>query len=72
MIHHMEYFDYESAARDANLTRQQLDALREMVRRDFPNDPMLFELHMLRACRAIRDGHVTLEQILNPAPRAQQ
>jgi hypothetical protein len=35
-----------------------------VVRRDYPNDQMLFELHVLRACRAIRDGMVTLEQVL--------
>lgn len=58
----MEHFDYESVARDAGVKAEQLDQLRRVVLRDYANDPLLFELHMLRACRAIRDGEITLEQ----------
>jgi hypothetical protein len=50
----MEYFDYETAA----------------VRRDYPHDEMLFELHVMRACRAIRDGAVSLAEILRPKAHA--
>jgi hypothetical protein len=60
----MEYFDYETMARDAGLNPEQLGLLANTVRGEFPSDLMLFELHMLRACRAIRDGSVKLEQIL--------
>jgi hypothetical protein len=37
-----------------------------MVRKEFPTDGMLYELHLLRACMAIRDGYVTLENALKP------
>lgn len=60
----MDYFDYETVAREARLTQEQLSQVIERVRRDFPTDPMLRELHVLRACRAIRDGEVTLAQFL--------
>lgn len=62
----MEYFDYGSAGREARMTPEQLEQLRQVVARDYPNDAMLLELHMLRACRAIRDGHVSLAELLTP------
>jgi hypothetical protein len=37
-----------------------------MVRIEFPTDDMLYELHVLRACMAIRDGYVSLEDALKP------
>ena len=59
----MDYFDYESAAREADLTEEQLAAVKEAVRQEFPNDDMMWELHVLRACLAIRDGHATVEDV---------
>jgi len=59
----MNYFDYESAAREADLTEDQLAAVKEAVREEFPTDDMMWELHILRACLAIRDGHATLEDV---------
>lgn len=60
----MEYFDYQSLANQAGLTDEQLRQLVERVRHDYPQDEMLLELHVFRACRAIKDGRVTLEQAL--------
>lgn len=58
------YFDYQSVAREAGITSEQLARIVERVRCDYPIDPMLCELHVLRACRAIRDRRVTLEQVI--------
>jgi hypothetical protein len=60
----MEYFDYQSVASEAGITPAQLAQIIERVRRDYSLDAMLCELHVLRACRAIRDGQVTVEQVL--------
>ena len=60
----MEYFDYQSVARDAGITAEDLARLIERVRRDFPCDQMLRELHVLRMCRAILRRRVTLQQAL--------
>jgi hypothetical protein len=60
----MHYFDYRKAASAANIRRKQLTRMRSVLRREFPRDDMMFELHMLRVCTAIRDGHVTIEQAL--------
>lgn len=37
-----------------------------MMRREFPADEMMCELHVLRACMAIRDGLASLEDVLAP------
>ena len=60
----MDYFDYESAAREAGLTEDQLTSVKKAVREEFPTDDMMWELHVLRACLAIRDGHATLEDVI--------
>ncbi len=62
----MRYFDYEAVAREAGIPPAALDALRTLVRREFPDDDMMFELHLLRACAAVRDGYVTLQAALAP------
>ena len=68
----MEYFDYQSVAAEAGITQAQLAQIVESVRREFPEDQMLLELHVLRACRAIRDRQVTLEQVLAESSSAQR
>ena len=60
----MHYFDYGKIAAEAQIPARKLARLRSMIRREFPRDEMIFELHMLRTCMAIRDGHVTIEQAL--------
>jgi hypothetical protein len=60
----MRHFDYEKAAKQAKIPPRSMARLRALVRRDFPHDDMLFELHMLRICVSIRDGRLTVEQAL--------
>jgi hypothetical protein len=57
----MRYFDYEKVAREANLSRGAVSDLCQQMRREFPWDDLLYELHVLRACMAVRDGQLTLE-----------
>lgn len=64
----MVMFDYQSVADEIGLTPEQVRALEQSVREEFPHDDMLFELHMLRACLAIQEGDVTLEEALEPEP----
>ncbi|MGD0694182.1 MAG: hypothetical protein ABSB82_04955 [Terriglobia bacterium] len=64
----MHYFDYQSAAREAQIPQEKLDELSRMVRQEFPSDEMMYELHLLRACRAIRDGVLTVDDALRPEP----
>ena len=68
----MDYFDYEAVAREAGMADEKLDLLRDVVREEFPDDQMMFELHMLRACRAIQDGFVTIDEALEPELQPQR
>ena len=60
----MHYFDYETVARAAGIAPRQLAELRRLVQKEFPNDEMMCELHVLRVCMALRDGAITLDQAL--------
>jgi len=59
-----EYFDYTRAARQARLSAAELRALIQIFESDYPDDLMLRELHILRACNAIVRGTSTLQKIL--------
>lgn len=61
------YFNYLAVARECSLTRPQVDALESLVRQEFPEDQMMFELHMLRLLNQIRAGHLKVEEVLRPA-----
>lgn len=60
----MRYFYYQTVARDAGIPPAQLDLLFQQLTEESPNDPMLVELHALRACMAIKAGHLTVAQAL--------
>ena len=64
----MKYFNYETVAREAKIPPDKMEKLLKLVRQEFPNDPLMFELHVLRACMVIRDGYVKLEDALKPEP----
>ena len=61
------YFDYLAAARQCHLTPDQVAALETLERQEFPQDQMMFELHMLRLIEQIRAGHLKLEDVLPAA-----
>lgn len=60
----MRYFDYQSVARDAKIPDQALRKLVELIGKEFPNDQIMAELHALRACQAIHDGHVQIDDAI--------
>ena len=64
----MRYFDYETIARQAGIPAGQLARLARSFAEEEPNDPMLAELHTMRACMAIKAGRLTLEEALGEIP----
>jgi hypothetical protein len=60
----MDYFDYEKVAKEAGIPSAKLETLSKIVRQEFPSDDMMYELHMLRACLAILEGHVTIDDAI--------
>lgn len=59
------YFDHLTVARDCRLTPEEVIALEAVERRDFPDDRMMFELHMLRVIERIRAGRLKLEDVFS-------
>lgn len=61
----MRYFDYETIAQQAGIPADKLARLVKAHAEEEPNDPMLAELHTMRACMAIKGGHLTVEEALS-------
>jgi hypothetical protein len=67
----MTYFDFSRVAEEAKIPADRLNEICQAVRRDFPNDDMLYELHVLRACMAIRDGYISLNDAVDAMQTSQ-
>ena len=59
------YFDYEAAAREAEVSPEDLAALRRRIESDYPSQ-MLREMHLHTICKAIGAGEKTLADALKP------
>jgi hypothetical protein len=66
----MNYFNFEKVACEAGIPPDKLLELKQLIRREFPRDEMMYELHVLRACMAIRDGVISLAEALRAEPAA--
>ncbi len=64
----MRYFNFAETAHEAGIPDDKLDELCKSIRQEFPKDDMMYELHVLRACMAIRDGYIQLEDIISAKP----
>ena len=48
----IEYFDYQKVAKEMNLSDTTLKKIEKEVKKEFPKDKMMYELHVLRAVRS--------------------
>ena len=48
----VEYFDYPKIAKEMNVPAAVLKKIEKEVKKEFPNDRMMYELHVLRAVRS--------------------
>jgi len=60
----MYYFDYEKVAQEAKIPAGKMQVLRQIVRREFPKDEMMYELQLLRVCMAIKEGLISIEEAI--------
>ena len=60
----MRFFNFEGVAHEAGIPDDKLNRLCQSIRLEFPKDDMMYELHVLRACMAIKDGYITLEDAI--------
>ena len=61
--------DVEHAMKESGLGSEALARLQSHVRSEFPDDPAMAELHLLRILLAISRGWVTPEAALSEAVR---
>ncbi len=47
-----------------DLTQEEFERLEHEIREEFPDDEMMFELHLARALEAYHSGMITKEQLL--------
>jgi hypothetical protein len=66
----MRYFNYRKVARQADISPDKLTEICKSIRDEFPTDDMMYELHVLRACMAVRDGYAQVEDLLPAGPLA--
>jgi len=48
----IEYFDYQKVAKEMKLPHSLLKAIERDVKKEFPSDKMMYELHVLRAVKS--------------------
>jgi len=48
----IEYFDYQKVAKEMNVPDTTLKKIKKEVKVEFPEDKMMYELHVLRAIRS--------------------
>lgn len=48
----IDYFDYKRLAREMKVPDTILKKIKREVKKEFPSDKMLYELHVLRAVRS--------------------
>jgi len=48
----IEYFDYQKVAKEMNIPNTTLKKIEKEVKKEFPTDKMMYELHVLRALRS--------------------
>lgn len=46
-------FDLEKAFKKSELTRKEFEKIKQVVRKEFPNNPALYELHVLRYLQSL-------------------
>jgi hypothetical protein len=57
-------FDLTYLKQTSDLSPAVLRAIEQTVKEDYPADAMLFELHLVRVLLALKQGWITVEQIL--------
>ena len=50
-------YDIETAFKKSGLSRDEIEKIKREVRSEFPNDEMMYELHIIRILKAIEKGY---------------
>ena len=52
VMERIEYFNYQNVARETKIPNHILRNLKREVKKEFPTDKMMYELHVLRAIKS--------------------
>lgn len=52
MVEKIEYFDYKQVAKKMGIPESILKRIKREVKREFPSDKMMYEVHVLRTVRS--------------------
>jgi hypothetical protein len=52
MVEKIEYFDYRRIAKNMGIRDSIVKKIEREVKKEFPSDKMMYELHVLRAVRS--------------------
>lgn len=50
-------YDIETAFKSSGLSVQEIEKIKRDVRSEFPNDDMMYELHIIRILNAMKKGY---------------
>ena len=50
-------FDIKKAIKSAHLSKEEATKIKDEVRKEFPDDEMMYELHVIRAVNAYKIKH---------------
>ena len=50
-------YDVETAFKKSGLSSKEIERIKQQVQKDFPNDDMMYELHIIRILSAIKKGY---------------
>jgi hypothetical protein len=54
-------YDVEAAFKKSGLSKAEIQRIKRQVRKDFPNDDMMYELHIIRILNAMKKGYWKLD-----------
>lgn len=54
----------EKILKEKGLTQEQINIIKAEVRREFPSDDMMYELHLIRLVHSLMEGYCNLNDLL--------
>ena len=57
-------FDLDRIRKDSGLSEPDMRRLEQKIREEFASDELMFEIHLLRAVTAFKEGWISLENLL--------
>lgn len=58
--------DFDKIMLAKGLTKRQIDLIKKEVRREFPDDEMMYELHLIRLVDSFSKGYCSIEDLFEP------